>query len=313
MRLDVVLSALLGSASLIGTAAAQPPPDFSGTWTAIKDAPRDVPSAPSAVLGPQFALRHAGQSLTISRQVRDQTIVSAYSLDGAPVRTRIPGRLCMGDTASVETAAWEGNAIAYTTVGSVPPGGGAMTALSLKRLLRLDAPGTLIVEASIRDSAQAAPRTVATVYKRTGEAPPGSASPLAGAAARATMNDAAWLSGLWIGAMGASTTEERWTPPAGGSMIALSRTLRNDVLTAFEFLCITERDGGLVYTAMPNGRTPPTDFRLTRLTPDSLTFENPAHDFPKMIRYARRPDGSLEATISGEGGARPQTFVLRKQ
>jgi len=122
-----------------------------------------------------------------------------------------------------------------------------------------------------------------------------------------------WIAGVWTGARGSSTMEERWTPPAGGSMLAISRTLRDGLQSAFEFLCIVERDGGLVYTAMPNGRTPATDFTLTKIDATSATFENPAHDFPKMIRYAKLPDGSLEATISGEGGQKPLTFLFKRQ
>ena len=94
---------------------------------------------------------------------------------------------------------------------------------------------------------------------------------------------------------------------------AVSRTLRDGLMSAFEFLCIVERDGGLVYTAMPNGRMPPTDFTLTAIDAASATFENPAHDFPKMIRYAKRPDGALEATISAGGGQKAQTFVFKRQ
>jgi hypothetical protein len=81
-------------------------------------------------------------------------------------------------------------------------------------------------------------------------------------------------------------------------------------MVAFEFLRIVERRGTLVYVAQPEGR-PPTEFTLTRLDGEQATFENPAHDFPKVIRYARRPDGGLEATISGDAGAKPQTFRFR--
>jgi hypothetical protein len=49
------------------------------------------------------------------------------------------------------------------------------------------------------------------------------------------------------------------------------------------------------------------------MTADSATFENPAHDFPKMIRYTHRSDGGLEARVSGAGGERPQTFVFTRQ
>ena len=96
-------------------------------------------------------------------------------------------------------------------------------------------------------------------------------------------------------------------------MLAISRTMRNNAMTAFEFLCIVERNGGLVYTAMPNARTPATDFTLTKVTPDSATFENAAHDYPKMIRYSKLADGSLETMIAGADGQRPVSVVLKKQ
>jgi hypothetical protein len=47
---------------------------------------------------------------------------------------------------------------------------------------------------------------------------------------------------------------ERWTPPAGGAMLAVSRTLKAIAWSAFEFLRIVERDGRLIYIAQPNGR-----------------------------------------------------------
>jgi hypothetical protein len=110
-----------------------------------------------------------------------------------------------------------------------------------------------------------------------------------------------------------ATTEERWTPPAGGAMLALSRTIRGPNMSAYEFLCIAERDGSLVYNAMPNGRAPATEFVLTHVTADSATFENPSHDYPKVIKYTRRADGSLETAISGAPTQRTITVVLKKQ
>jgi hypothetical protein len=49
------------------------------------------------------------------------------------------------------------------------------------------------------------------------------------------------------------------------------------------------------------------------VTADSATFENPAHDFPRLIRYSRRPDGSLETAISGGPNQPAQSVVLRRQ
>ena len=83
-------------------------------------------------------------------------------------------------------------------------------------------------------------------------------------------------------------------------------------MTAFEFLCISERDGTLVYTAMPNAGTA-TDFTLTKIDADSATFENPTHDYPKLIRYAKRPDGGLDASISGGGTSKPTVFSFKRK
>jgi hypothetical protein len=128
---------------------------------------------------------------------------------------------------------------------------------------------------------------------------------------RAVIADVAWIGGNWVGSSGAVTFEQRWTPPAGEAMLAVARTIKGPRMVAFEFLRIIQRDGTLVYIAQPSGR-PPTEFMLTAIDADSATFENPAHDFPKMIRYARRPDGSLEARASG-GAEKAQTFTFRRQ
>jgi hypothetical protein len=128
--------------------------------------------------------------------------------------------------------------------------------------------------------------------------------------ARGGISDLAWLEGNWAGEPKGATTEERWTPAAGGAMLGVSRTVRNSKMVAFEFLRIVERDSGLVYIAQPSGR-PPTEFILTELSKGSATFENPAHDFPKMIRYTLRPDGTLEARVS-DGGQRAESFVFHR-
>ena len=134
------------------------------------------------------------------------------------------------------------------------------------------------------------------------------------APASATIARVAWLAGSWSGGDDGATTEEHWTPPAGGAMLAVSRSVYADRttparMTAFEFLRIVERDGTLVYIAQPNGR-PPTEFVLTAITGESATFENPAHDSPQAIRYTRRPDGSLQVRL--EGGRNSEAVVFRR-
>ena len=123
-----------------------------------------------------------------------------------------------------------------------------------------------------------------------------------GPAVRASISQISWLEGTWTGGSGPVSLEERWTPAAGGAMLAVSRTIKGDRMVAFEFLRIVERDATLIYIAQPNGN-PPTEFRLAAIGANSATFENKAHDFPKVIAYTKKSDGTLEARVS-DGGQR---------
>jgi hypothetical protein len=291
-------------------AAAQGQPDFSGTWTAVDTAPANG-GQPVRLFGPEFVIRQNAGTFSITRALGDAMMTTTHPLDGSEVRLRQPGRLCEADAESVFTAGWEGEAVRVSLVGSAPPGGGAVVKREFLWRFTMPAPDTLLLEASVPITSRGTGRWVSTTYKRKG--PPPAPTPPAAKPTPATIGQIGWLAGVWTGTLGPNDIEERWTPPAGGSMLAISRTIRAGVMNAFEFLCIVEREGGLVYVAMPNGRQPATDFVLTKIEGESLTFENPAHDFPKMIRYTRRPDGSLEAVISGDAKRKPISYVFKKQ
>jgi hypothetical protein len=126
--------------------------------------------------------------------------------------------------------------------------------------------------------------------------------------ARATIAEIAWLAGNWSGRTGGTELEERWTKPAGGTMLAVSRTLKDSRMAGFEFLRIVERAGGLVYIAQPGGR-PPTEFAATEIGSRRVAFENPSHDFPKRIEYTLNGD-TLTATISG--GGQQESYVFKR-
>jgi hypothetical protein len=312
MRLRLAI--ILASLGVAGGATAQQRPDLSGTWTAVEGSSTPVVAgrpAPVPVFGPEFAINQEPGALTVARRIGGMPSTIRHPMDGAEVTSRQPGRLCEPDSGSVWTAGWDEEAVVITLVGSIPPRGPRISR-AVRSRLRLDQADQMTVEITAPAAGQAEPRVSSTRYLRSGPAPAASATAPAPVVPART-SDVEWLAGVWIGTAGTSTFEERWTPPAGGSMLGVARSLRNEMMSSFEFLCIVERNGGLVYTAMPNGRSPATDFTLTRIDESGATFENPAHDFPKMIRYNRKPDGSVEAVISGGPGQRPQTFVFRKQ
>lgn len=132
--------------------------------------------------------------------------------------------------------------------------------------------------------------------------------------ADAAIDDLAWLAGAWVGTRGKSSIDERWTPPLGGSMLAVSRTVSRarDRMVAFEYLRIIERDGGLVYIAQPNGGSP-TEFTLTELSATRAVFDNPRHDYPKRIVYELSADGALSATIGFMKGGTPRQFEFTRE
>lgn len=134
--------------------------------------------------------------------------------------------------------------------------------------------------------------------------------------AKAAIADLSWLSGAWVGTRSAGgSIEERWSPPLGGAMLAVSRTVnRSGKMVAFEYLRIIEREGGLVYIAQPGGAKA-TEFVLTDLTTTRAVFDNPRHDYPKRIVYELSADGGggLTATIGFMSGGTPRRFEFKRE
>ncbi|MDX2130912.1 MAG: DUF6265 family protein [Planctomycetota bacterium] len=137
--------------------------------------------------------------------------------------------------------------------------------------------------------------------------------------AEAVIADVAWIAGAWVGTRpSGSSMEERWSPPLGGAMLAVSRAVNSSgKMVAFEYLRIVEREGGLVYSAQPGG-APKTDFVLTEVGPTEAggkraVFDNPRHDYPKRIVYELSADGKLTATTGYMKGGTPRRYEFTRE
>ncbi|HUF18411.1 MAG TPA: DUF6265 family protein [Thermoanaerobaculia bacterium] len=109
-----------------------------------------------------------------------------------------------------------------------------------------------------------------------------------------------WMTGTWRATNGDAISEEIWSAADGTLMTGTNRVIATGKTTWFEFLRIENRDGNLIYVAMPGGR-PGTEFAAEKVEPSRITFENPEHDFPQRIIYWR--DGErLCARIEGGDG-----------
>jgi Domain of unknown function (DUF6265) len=128
-----------------------------------------------------------------------------------------------------------------------------------------------------------------------------------------TIDRVKWLQGCWQATRGEATIEEQWMAPRGGTMLAMSRTVRGGKTAEFELVLIKEQGGALAYEAHPSGQ-PPATFLAKTVTATSVVFENPRHDFPQRVGYQRDGADGLQAWIDGEmnGKARRVDFAYRR-
>ncbi len=109
-----------------------------------------------------------------------------------------------------------------------------------------------------------------------------------------------WLIGCWATSRNGRTIEERWTVAPDGSLAGRGRTLRGGQVVDSEVVRITVDHGTLRYTANPQGQAEAV-FVASDVTDSSVTFANPAHDFPTRITYRHGAGARLFAEIAGPG------------
>jgi uncharacterized protein DUF6265 len=292
-------SAVLVFLFAFGSGAAgvvQTPVDLSGKWIFAGERTAKPDVGPRANFGTEFEVRQDAKALTIERGSGAQKVVAVYAFDGSETTVDVSTSL------TKTRARWDAGkfVMEVRSTSRLSSTAGIIT-VSTRRFWR---EGDELVSEWVITSPM--PLTSVCVYRQA----PAASAPKP--PARATLADIAWLTGTWEGRMGATSLEERWTPAAGGAMLAVSRTVSDHRMVAFEFLRIIERDGTLVYLAQPNGRAPATEFTLTAFGNDHAVFENPTHDFPKLIRYSLAADGTLTAIISDTAGLKPQHFIFKK-
>jgi hypothetical protein len=119
--------------------------------------------------------------------------------------------------------------------------------------------------------------------------------------AEAKISDFQWLSGYWISDERGGFADECWLPPEGGVMIGLHRDLNEDGEVFFEYLRVMQTVDGICYYATPRGYET-TKYLLTQFVEEGgmtqAVFENPQHDFPRLIRYTVKAD-ELMAQVEG--------------
>lgn len=97
-------------------------------------------------------------------------------------------------------------------------------------------------------------------------------------------------------------------------MLGTSRTVANGKTVASEFIQIRQEEtGDLYYVAKPSDQKE-ASFKLLRVNPREIVFENRAHDFPQRIIYRFKKKGSLLARIEGlmDGKEKSIDFPMKR-
>lgn len=124
--------------------------------------------------------------------------------------------------------------------------------------------------------------------------------------------DLGWMAGYWLSCEDGREVSETWTDPRLGLMAGTSVTVRGGRV-GFELSRIAPTgpapDAPLAYFAQPEGMAV-TVFPVVASGPNQVTFEQPAHDFPRRIVYERAGD-MLSARIEGDIDGETRTIRWR--
>lgn len=130
----------------------------------------------------------------------------------------------------------------------------------------------------------------------------------------AHMEDAAWLEGKWVATLGESVFYETWNQDEKHGLSGTGYAISGTDTVSSEMFHLKEHEHSLQYitTVMGQNGGKEVVFNLTKVSENNLTFENPEHDFPKVISYTKITNDSMVAVISGELDAMEFAFSRRK-
>lgn len=133
----------------------------------------------------------------------------------------------------------------------------------------------------------------------------------ADAAAKLSVADLGFLSGVWQGSDGGSRWESWYSSPEGGQLVGASKELHDGRVVTIDFEHFYEREGQLRMTPFPFGKKR-VEFTLAAhdAAARKAVFENPEHDFPSRFTYQRVDEQRLRIVLEGQPGVPPGTITL---
>lgn len=119
-----------------------------------------------------------------------------------------------------------------------------------------------------------------------------------------------WLTGKWIrtNSKAGHSGYENWEKVSDLKLNGKGVTLKGKEIIFTENLELMVKGNDVFYVVTLADEKKPIYFKLTALSDNGFTCENPAHDFPTKITYTRTGN-DVKAVISGNGKSVDYIFV----
>jgi hypothetical protein len=142
----------------------------------------------------------------------------------------------------------------------------------------------------------------AVAAEAQGTAPPGPA--------KASVDQAAWISGAWSGTLGDRTIEQHWMTPLAGSMVGMYRSIRDSKPTLYEILAIEQDGEGLALRI--KHFAPGAGLVGQEAKDESMNHALVSIEQRKAVFEAATPAGPVRVTFSSPDAA-SLTIVVERQ
>jgi hypothetical protein len=131
------------------------------------------------------------------------------------------------------------------------------------------------------------------------------------------LQKANWFLGKWENLTPEAHFKENWIRKNDSTFTAQSIVIAKKDTVFYENIVLEQKKDSLLYivSAKDQNKEKPVSFYLTSASDTKLVFENPKHDYPNKIVYAKITNDSMLATIFGSqnGKQQKEDFPMKRK
>jgi Domain of unknown function (DUF6265) len=131
------------------------------------------------------------------------------------------------------------------------------------------------------------------------------------------LQKANWFLGEWENLTPEAHFKENWVRKNDSTFTGQSIVIAKKNTVFFENIILEQKKDSLLYivSVKDKNKEKPVSFYLTSASDTKLVFENPKHDYPNKIVYAKITNDSMLATIFGSqnGKQHKEAFPMKRK